>query len=69
MDRSTLQRALDPFYSTKFLGRGLGLAAAGGIVEGHDGGIRIASEVGRGTTVTIVLPLRASPVADSGYNV
>jgi signal transduction histidine kinase len=57
MDRPTLQRALDPFYSTKFLGRGLGLAAAGGIVEGHDGGIRIESEVGQGTTVTIVLPL------------
>jgi signal transduction histidine kinase len=56
MDGSTLQRALDPFYSTKFLGRGLGLAAAGGIAKGHDGGIRIESEVDVGTTVTIVLP-------------
>jgi signal transduction histidine kinase len=60
MDESTRQRAFDPFYSTKFLGRGLGLAAAGGIVQGHDGGIRIESEVGRGTTVTILLPLPPS---------
>ena len=59
MDPPTLQRAFDPFYSTKFLGRGLGLAAAGGIVQGHDGGIRIESDIGLGTTVTIVLPLEA----------
>jgi signal transduction histidine kinase len=57
MDSPTQQRAFDPFYSTKFLGRGLGLAAAGGIVQGHNGGIRIESEVGHGTTVTIALPL------------
>jgi signal transduction histidine kinase len=60
MDAATRQRAFDPFYSTKFLGRGLGLAAAGGIVHGHDGGIRIESEVGVGTTVTVVLPLVSS---------
>ncbi len=56
MDDDTLARIFEPFFSTKFIGRGMGLAAVRGIVEGHGGVIRIASAPGRGTTVTVRLP-------------
>jgi len=55
MDASTRARMFDPFFSTKFVGRGLGLAAAAGIARGHAGGIRVESQIGRGTTVDIFL--------------
>jgi len=56
MDQATLARVFDPFYSTRFTGRGLGLPVVLGIVRGHRGAIRVSSEVGRGTTVTVLLP-------------
>ncbi len=57
MDHKTQQRIFDPFYSTKFTGRGLGLAALLGIVRGHHGAVGLQSEPGEGTTVTIYLPV------------
>jgi signal transduction histidine kinase len=45
------------YYTTKKTGTGLGLVIAKQIVEGHKGEIRVTSSVGRGTTVTIFLPL------------
>jgi two-component system, cell cycle sensor histidine kinase and response regulator CckA len=64
MDAETLQRVFDPFYSTKFIGRGLGLATALGIVRAHHGSIDIESEPRRGSKVTILLPFEttAAPV-------
>ncbi len=46
----------DPFYSSKFLGRGMGLAVVLGIVGAHSGGVTVASEIGRGSTFRVFLP-------------
>jgi PAS domain S-box-containing protein len=58
MDAETLARIFDPFFSTKFAGRGLGLAAVLGIVRGHKGALKVSSQVGQGTTFRILLPAR-----------
>jgi len=56
MTPDTLRRIFDPFFSTKFSGRGLGLAAVMGIVRSHQGLIRIRTEPERGTSFKILLP-------------
>jgi CheY-like chemotaxis protein len=56
MTPDTLNRIFDPFFSTKFSGRGLGLAAVMGIVRAHQGLIRIRTEPGLGTSFRILLP-------------
>jgi signal transduction histidine kinase len=56
MSRETVERIFDLYFSTKDAGTGLGLPIAKKIIEEHGGTIRVASEPGRGTTVTIELP-------------
>lgn len=51
-----LPRLFDPYVSSKAVGRGLGLATVRTIIEAHDGGIRVNSEVERGTVFEIYLP-------------
>jgi PAS domain S-box-containing protein len=58
MDDDTLQRMFDPFFSTKFAGRGLGLSAVAGIIKGHHGVIQVSSQPSQGTRVTVAFPLR-----------
>ncbi len=57
MDKPTLDRIFEPFFSTKKRGTGLGLAIVKQIVEQHDGTITVDSSVGKGTTFKIDLPL------------
>lgn len=52
-----LARIFEPFFSSKPNGTGLGLAVSFGIVQKHEGRIKVASEVGRGTRFTVELPI------------
>lgn len=65
MDNQVKRRLFEPFFSTKFLGRGLGLAAAQGIVRDHQGCIQIESVPGQGTTVHVYLPRCAKTAPDA----
>ena len=60
-----LQRVFEPFYTTKPVGQGtgLGLSLSWGIIERHHGHIDVHSEVGKGTTFTVTLPIEPTPEA------
>lgn len=74
MDANTVARVFDPFFSTKFTGRGLGLAATLGIMRSHAGAIRVYSEIDKGTSFCLLFPAtharpRLTPVrADSVWS-
>jgi len=71
MNEAVLVRIFEPFYTTKFTGRGLGLAAVQGIVRTHGGTVSVRSSPGHGTEFTVLLPaehanevaMRARPIA------
>ena len=56
MNPALQARLCEPFFSTKGIGRGLGLAAAQGIVRNHGGALALRSTPGAGTRVTVLLP-------------
>ena len=62
MDAEIVERIFDPFFSTKFTGRGLGLAAVLGIMRGHGGGLAVESGPGRGTAFRLLFPPSQRPL-------
>lgn len=59
MDADTLSRFFDPFFSTKFMGRGLGMAETMGVIKSHKGAIILDSKPGNGTTIRLLFPVPA----------
>jgi signal transduction histidine kinase len=59
MSDETMRRAFEPFFTTRDVGQGvgLGLTVARDIIQAHGGDIDIHSEQGKGTTVTLWLPM------------
>lgn len=57
MSRDVADRMFEPFFSTKFQGRGLDMAAVQGIVTSHGGWIGVQTAPGEGTTVSVYLPV------------
>jgi CheY-like chemotaxis protein len=67
MDEATKARIFDPFFSTKFAGRGLGLAAVAGIIRSHGGVIKLTTAPGRGSTFVVLFPAKAAAVETASF--
>ncbi|WP_028325472.1 PAS domain S-box protein [Desulfatirhabdium butyrativorans] len=63
IDEADINRIMDPFFTSKFTGRGMGLAFVLGIVRGHDGFLCVESERGKGSTFQMFLPVIEAPVS------
>ena len=61
MSTETLKRIFDPFFTTKSKGRGLGLAAVIGIIQGHGGVLKVESKKGAGTCFQVLFPPSEQP--------
>jgi len=61
MEPHIMERLFEPFFSTKFTGRGLGLPEVIGVIRSHGGGIRVRSVPGNGSTFKIFLPAMRTP--------
>ena len=66
MTQEVQARIFDPFFSTKGVGRGMGLSAVQGIIRSHGGTINVASKLGEGTCFEIRLPCASQPAQQAG---
>jgi two-component system, NtrC family, sensor histidine kinase HydH len=57
INEEDLEHIFDPYFTTKQTGTGLGLAIVHKIIEAHGGEVRAESEIGRGTSVSVLLPV------------
>lgn len=66
MDEVIKKRIFEPFFTTKGAGKalGLGLSIVSGIIKQHNGSLNVTTEVGKGSTFTLYLPLIARPVIE-----
>jgi two-component system sensor histidine kinase HydH len=65
IEERDLAHIFDPYFTTKPSGTGLGLAIVYRIIEAHDGEIRVKSKPGKGTTISVFLPVGQSSFAPS----
>lgn len=56
--KENMDKIFNPLFSTKAKGTGLGLSVCASLVEGHDGKIEVGSEIGKGSTFTVQLPVK-----------
>lgn len=68
MDEKTLQKICEPFFTTKFIGRGLGMAAVTGIIKSHNGALFIESQLNKGTKITVLLPIATSELTEKNIS-
>jgi PAS domain S-box-containing protein len=69
MDKTTLSRLFEPFYTTKFTGRGLGMSVVLGIIKSHGGVLQLFSQPSQGTTFKVFLPaLLNEPTGDENQS-
>jgi len=61
MAPDVVARIFEPFFSTKFTGRGLGLAEVIGVIRNHGGGVQVQTELGKGSSFKIFLPAMRTP--------
>jgi len=64
ISKEDLAHVFDPYFTTKQSGTGLGLAIVHRIIESHGGEVKVESQVGVGTTITVSLPVGASQKKD-----
>jgi two-component system sensor histidine kinase PilS (NtrC family) len=65
IEGENLERIFQPFFTTKDRGTGLGLAVIHRVIEDHDGHIQVDSELNKGTTFTVSLPLTTTTKIDA----
>lgn len=63
IDAADIKKIFDPFFTSKFLGRGLGLSSVLGIVRAHGGVVTVTSKVGRGSVISVFLPVCAEVIS------